>query len=120
VTLPPDVLKDLESFKAKLPKVVHKKRIRVMKDLKGTHPDEKPPFFSEIKPMLPKTENVRRNGKGSWLVMVPTGAAYRGLKSREDPIVKDSPITQAPYGVSHMTGVTARICNDVKLFKKSK
>jgi hypothetical protein len=111
VTLPPDVLKDLEAFKAKLPKVVHKKRIR--------RPDQ-PAVTSEPKPVLPKTENVRRNGKGSWLVMVPTGAAYRGLKSREDPIVKDSPITQAPYGVSHMTGVTARICNDVKLFKKSK
>lgn len=118
MTLPPEILKDLEAFKTKLPTVVKKKRVR--------RPDQ-PAVIAEPKPVLPKTENaskadplVRRNGKGSWLVMVPTAAAYRGLKSREDPVVKDSPITRAPYGVSHMTGNTAQICNDAAVFRRKK
>lgn len=119
MTLPPDILKDLEAFKTKLPTVVRKKRVRTLKDLKGTHPDEKPPFFAQVREG-PTNPNIRRSGPKSWLVMVPTEAATRGLKSREDPVVRDAPITQAPYGVSHMTGVTARICNDAALFKRKK
>jgi hypothetical protein len=110
MTLPPEILEDLAAFKAKLPTVVRKKRVRR---------PEAPSVTHEPKPIAPDP-NVRRNGAKSWLVMVSTAHAYAGLKSREDPVVKDSPITQAPYGVSHMTGNTARVCTDAALFKKGK
>lgn len=110
MTLPPEILKDLDEFKNKLPKVVRKKRVR--------RPDA-PSVVPEPKP-TPTPETVRRNGPKSWLVMLPTEAAYRGLKSREDPVVRDAPITKAPYGLSHPSGNTAQICNDAAVFKRTK
>lgn len=111
--LPDDAMKQLAAFKTT---IVRKKKVRRVQR-------EGPSTVVEAKPVptpTPVNPNVRRNGHKSWLVMVPTAAATRGLKSREDPIVKDSPITQAPYNVSHVTGITARICNDAGLFKRSR
>lgn len=122
MTLPPEVLEDLAAFKAKLPTVVRKKKIRrPAHEPTVTH--EGPTIRNEAKPTanVPSASpHVRRNGKKSWLVMLPTAHAYAGLKSREDPVVRDAPITQAPYNVSHMTGNTARICTDAALFRKTK
>lgn len=121
MTLPADILKDLEAFKQALPKVTVKKKVRRMKREGPTVTHEGPALSKEPRPQAETTTpNVRRNGAKSWLVMVPTGAAMRGLKSREDPVVRDSPITRAPYEVAHMTGVTARICNDAGLFKRTR
>lgn len=120
MTLPADALDALKAFKENLPKPVVTKKL---KRLKGVQPNEKPPFFSQVKPTdvkEPKQDNVRRNGKGCWLVMNTTGAAYRGLKSREDPVVRDAPITKAPYNLSHTTGNTAQICNDASIFKRTR
>jgi hypothetical protein len=114
MTLPLQVLEGLAAFKAKLPTVVKKKRVRMAK-----RPQHEPTVVPEPKPAAP-TPNVRRNGPKSWLVMLPTAAATRGLKTREDPVFKDAPITSPPYNVSHMTGNTARICNDAQLFKRTR
>lgn len=64
---------------------------------------------------------MRRNGPGTWLVMNTTGAAYRGLKSREDPVVRDAPITAAlERKAGDVSGNTARICNDYSIFKRTR
>lgn len=113
MTLPADALDALKAFKDNLPKPVVKKKVKRLRQ-------EGPAVIHEAKPEPKPNPNVRKNGKGCWLVMNTTGAAYRGLKSREDPVVRDAPITKAPYNLSHTTGNTAQICNDASIFKRTR
>lgn len=113
MTLPADALDALKAFKDNLPKPVVTKKLRRLKA-------EGPSVVHEAKPKEPDP-NVRRNGPKSWLVMVPTAAATRGLKSREDPVVRDAPITKAlERKASDVSGNTAQICNDASIFKRTR
>lgn len=107
-----EALEALANLRAKLAPAVRKKR---------SVKREGPAAPVEVKPVEPTVNpNVRRNGPRSWLVMVPTVHVMAGLKSREDPVVHDSPITRAPYNVSHMDGNTARVCKDAEIFGRKK
>jgi hypothetical protein len=45
----------------------------------------------------------------------------QGLKSREDPVVRDAPITTAlERKAGDVSGNTARICNDASIFKRTR
>lgn len=119
MTLPADALDALKAFKDNLPKPVVTKKVRRVKAEGPSVVHEAKP--KEPNPNVPKADPlVRRNGPKSWLVMTPTAAATRGLKSREDPVVRDAPITKAPYNLSHTTGNTAQICNDYAIFKRTR